>query len=107
VGDVQRYRVGAHGGGCTRWDGAADGDVVFYADHAAALAAVEAERARLRESLDAIRADWIHNAPGDCYATGPLTGNAYTDLVRCPGCAIQATLDAALSAAPGGERAAQ
>ena len=33
-----------------------------------------------------------HSAPHDCYATGPLTGDAYLDLVRCPGCQLAAAL---------------
>ena len=35
-----------------------------------------------------------HCAPGDCYATGPLTGNPIADLVACPGCALQTALAA-------------
>lgn len=42
-----------------------------------------------------------HCAPGDCYATGPLTGNPIADLVACPGCALQT----ALSALEKGEKA--
>lgn len=40
-----------------------------------------------------------HTAPGDCYATGPLTGDAFTDLVSCPSCeglALLARIDTAL-----------
>lgn len=28
-----------------------------------------------------------HNAPSDCYATGPMTGDPIQDLVVCPACA--------------------
>ncbi|NBI44950.1 hypothetical protein [Burkholderia sp. ISTR5] len=33
--------------------------------------------------------DHPHVAPSDCYATGPKTGDAFYDLVRCPGCCAQ------------------
>lgn len=39
------------------------------------------------------RAIGDHCAPNDCYATGPLTGNAYLDLVECPACAALAEYD--------------
>lgn len=29
-----------------------------------------------------------HNAPADCYATGPLTGNPIADLCICPACSF-------------------
>lgn len=32
------------------------------------------------------RAIGDHHAPNDCYATGPVTGDAYRDLVECPAC---------------------
>lgn len=38
----------------------------------------------LREILKDVIGD--HSAPNDCYATGPMTGNALYDLVRCPAC---------------------
>ena len=34
------------------------------------------------------RAIGDHHAPNDCYATGPLTGDAFLDLVQCPACAF-------------------
>ena len=37
---------------------------------------------------EARRAIGDHIAPGDCYATGPLTGNSYRDLVECPACSF-------------------
>jgi len=40
----------------------------------------------------AARANGDHHAPHDCYATGPLTGDPYRDLVECPGCVLAATL---------------
>ena len=38
------------------------------------------------------RANGEHIAPHDCYATGPLTGDPYRDLVSCPGCELAAAL---------------
>jgi hypothetical protein len=35
---------------------------------------------------DGRRAIGEHTAPGDCYATGPLTGDLVRDLVECPAC---------------------
>lgn len=32
------------------------------------------------------RAIGDHNAPGDCYATGPMTGDPIADLIECPAC---------------------
>lgn len=34
------------------------------------------------------RAIGDHNAPNDCYATGPLTGNPILDFVQCPACSF-------------------
>jgi hypothetical protein len=55
---------------------------------------------------EARRAIGDHNAPSDCYATGPLTGDPYRDLVECPACSAIAKIDAVLaSSAPAtGER---
>lgn len=36
--------------------------------------------------LAADRAIGDHNAPNDCYATGPMTGSPVLDLVQCPAC---------------------
>ena len=48
----------------------------------------------------AIRANGDHHAPDDCYATGPLTGDPFRDLVECPGCVLAATLASLAGAAP-------
>jgi hypothetical protein len=40
------------------------------------------------------RANGEHSAPSDCYATGPLTGDPYRDLVSCPGCQLVAAIAA-------------
>ena len=42
------------------------------------------------------RAIGDHNAPNDCYATGPLTGDPVRDLVECPACSFIALYDAAM-----------
>ena len=46
------------------------------------------------------RANGDHHAPDDCYATGPLTGDPFRDLVECPGCVLAATLASLAGAAP-------
>ena len=43
---------------------------------------------------EARRAIGEHFAPSDCYATGPLTGDAYRDLVQCPACLFIEMYDA-------------
>lgn len=54
--------------------------------------------AELAEALkEGRRAIGDHHAPGDCYATGPLTGDDYRDLVECPACSFIAKHDAALA----------
>lgn len=47
------------------------------------------------------RAIGDHHAPDDCYATGPLTGNQYRDLVECPACSFIAKYDAIIAKAAG------
>jgi len=66
--------------------------------HLAELSASRAEAGRLREALkEARRAIGDHHAPSDCYATGPLTGDPFRDLVQCPACSFIAMYDAALA----------
>ena len=56
--------------------------------------------ARLVEALEeGRRAIGEHCAPHDCYATGPITGDAFRDLVQCPACSFIVSHDAALAAA--------
>lgn len=43
------------------------------------------------------RAIGDHSAPSDCYATGPVTGNLYRDLVECPACSFIALHDVAIA----------
>jgi len=55
----------------------------------------------VRELVEALRegrrAIGEHSAPHDCYATGPLTGDEFIDLVQCPACCFIAKHDAALA----------
>ena len=39
------------------------------------------------------RAIGEHHAPDDCYATGPLIGNHFRDLIECPACSFIAMYD--------------
>lgn len=61
-----------------------------------------------RAAMTAYLEDHQHNAPHDCYATGPKTGDEFHDLVRCPGCCAEKAfsslvgkVDAALAKARG------
>ena len=63
-----------------------------------ALVRAEARIATLPEALkEGRRAIGDHFAPHDCYATGPLTGDTFRDLVQCPACSFIAEYDAALT----------
>lgn len=46
------------------------------------------------------RAIGDHHAPNDCYATGPLTGDEFLDLVQCPDCAFLEQHEALTGADP-------
>lgn len=48
------------------------------------------------------RAIGEHSAPYDCYATGPITGDAFRDLVQCPACSFIAMYEDAIAKAKGG-----
>lgn len=48
---------------------------------------------------EARRAIGDHNAPSDCYATGPMTGDSIRDLVQCPACSAIAMYDEAIAKA--------
>ena len=43
------------------------------------------------------RAIGSHYAPADCYATGPLTGDSYRDLVECPACSFIGMYEAVMA----------
>ena len=63
-----------------------------------AISRLEREKAALIEVLrEGRRAIGDHSAPDDCYATGPVTGNAYRDLIECPACSFIAKYDETLS----------
>jgi DNA-binding FadR family transcriptional regulator len=47
------------------------------------------------------RAIGEHFAPDHCYATGPVTGDAFRDLVQCPACSFIAMYDAVITKATG------
>jgi hypothetical protein len=72
--------------------------------NAALIVAAVNERASLLERVRKLeealregrRAIGEHFAPNDCYATGPLTGDSYRDLVECPACSFIKMHDAAL-----------
>lgn len=61
---------------------------------------------QLVEALEeGLRAIGDHHAPGDCYATGPMTGDPFRDLVQCPACSFIAMCDDLLAAyREGGQR---
>ena len=67
-------------------------------DDARLIAAAPALLEALREGRRAIG---DHNAPDDCYATGPLTGNHFRDLIECPACSFIKMHDAAIEKATG------
>lgn len=50
----------------------------------------------LREGRRAIGDHW---APNDCYATGPVTGDAFQDLIECPACSFIAKFEAVMAKA--------
>jgi len=67
---------------------------------------VEQARAAVAGLMEALhegrRAIGDHHAPNDCYATGPVTGDSFRDLMECPACAFIAKYDAAIAKATGG-----
>lgn len=74
------------------------GDAIHFEQSADVISRLEREKAALIEVLrEGRRAIGDHSAPDDCYATGPVTGNAYRDLIECPACSFIAAYDEALS----------
>lgn len=64
----------------------------------AANAHLIAEAPAMLEALrEGVRAIGDHNAPIDCYATGPVTGNPFRDLVQCPACSFLAMAEPILA----------
>jgi len=54
----------------------------------------------LSEALELYMKAYPHDAPHDCFATGPMTGDYIEDLVVCPGCRAKKAADLALSRHP-------
>ena len=58
-----------------------------------------------QELLEALeegrRAIGEHFAPNDCYATGPMTGDEFRDLVQCPACSFITMYDDAIAKTEG------
>lgn len=72
--------------------------MVAKAEDANLIAAAPELLAALHEGRRAIG---DHNAPDDCYATGPMTGDPIRDLVQCPACSFIVMHDAAIARATG------
>lgn len=70
-------------------------------DYVQFMAAVDAVALAVAALHEGRRAIGDHHAPNDCYATGPLTGDEYRDLVQCPACSFIAMYDAAIAKAKG------
>lgn len=69
----------------------------------AELAAAKADTERWKKAAEALYFAYTpdgHPKGTDCFATGPLTGDPFTDLIACPGCAAQAAIAAARKAQP-------
>ena len=61
----------------------------------------EANPAFMNPVIQALRLSRVamaHTVPGDCFATGPLTGDPFEDLVICPGCRALEAVDKVLDA---------
>lgn len=58
---------------------------------------VTARESRLIHALNVARAALEHDAPEDCWATGPLTGDPVQDLNVCPGCQAIKEIDASIT----------
>jgi hypothetical protein len=95
VGEVQRqYDLSERR--ATRWGDMADRE-------RARAETAERERDELRKALEAYREAYApdgHSSPHDCFATGPLTGNAVVDYIQCPGCHAEKLYLAATKGTP-------
>jgi len=88
-------------------DSANGGTLVFRANRAwyaaQAINSHDELVAMNKELLEALeegrRAIGDHFAPSDCYATGPMTGDEFRDLVQCPACSFIAMYDHAIAKA--------
>lgn len=66
----------------------------YYGDANARLIAAAPEAVEVLH--EGRRAIGDHYAPSDCYATGPVTGDSYRDLVQCPACSFIRMYDAVM-----------
>lgn len=67
------------------------------------LVKLEQQRDELLAALEeARRAIGEHLAPNDCYATGPMTGDEFRDLVQCPACSAIAEYERVIAKVKGG-----
>lgn len=62
--------------------------LIAAANPSTILALIQQRDELLAALKAAKRAIGDHYAPDDCYATGPLTGDSFLDLVQCPACAF-------------------
>ena len=53
----------------------------------------------LLAALKIAETEMTHDVPRDCWATGPLTGDAIQDLIICPGCIALVKIRAAIAKA--------
>jgi hypothetical protein len=53
---------------------------------------IMAKLSRQNQVFELCKTALQHSVPGDCYATGPLTGDRVQDLLVCPGCAALAAI---------------
>jgi hypothetical protein len=84
-----------------RWKSRYDDAMQARADEQKRADAAERRVAELEKLMAAARrAIGDHHAPNDCYATGPLTGDEFLDLVQCPACAFLDQYDALTKESP-------
>ena len=91
----------AHSNGLNDGRDIANSRLIYQAPTLATdLADALEQEAKLRAALiEGRRAIGTHHAPDDCYATGPMTGDVFRDLIQCPACSFIA-MCAALGVQP-------
>ena len=75
--------------------------VIYTRQDAELIHAVLNAHDGLVAALKTARVALEHDVPSGCWSTGPYTGNAYKDLVVCPGCNAISQIDAALAGVKG------